>query len=202
MADIVKIQIGLVNGQLSVEAPTEALDSVFDRVETFLPFFAEAVESTAFSLEEEDSLNESLNDSEIPVNGHQSENSSSKPRNMPRIRTSSKPKSFNTVPFDWDSAKRDEFRKFYATKKPKGQSEQVDVVMYWLSEHLNLKHLDANDIYTGLKTLDVRVPKNIDAVLSKLIKVGHIGREEKGKYKVSHIGEDFVTRDLPRLTES
>ena len=44
MSDLIKIQINLEEGNVLVEAPADALDMVFDRLESFLPKLIEIKE--------------------------------------------------------------------------------------------------------------------------------------------------------------
>ena len=108
----------------------------------------------------------------------------------------SKTESFKVVDLGLEQAKRTAYREFYEEKKPSNQNQQILVAMYWLIKEVHKQYLSKDDIYTGLKTVNARVPARISSVLSNLMMDGKVISDE-GKYTLHHTGEDYVVYDLP-----
>lgn len=199
MSEIVKIQVNLEDGIISIEAPQDALDMIFDRLESFLP----KVNSMSIKKEEEPDkkdYNSKLEDKEQIENNKTelpSGNSKKKKRN-----TSGKSETLKMIDLGLDNSERSEFKQLYKEKRPQNQNQQVLVIMYLLKNIAKRENINKDEIYTGLKTVDERVPKRISSVLSNLMLDGKVLNTSDGKYNLHHTGEDFVTHDLPANKES
>ena len=109
----------------------------------------------------------------------------------------SKTESYKTVDFGLEQAQRTAYREFYERKHPTNQSQQVLVAMYWLIKEAGKPSLTKDEIYTGLKTVNTRIPARISSVLSNLLLDGKV-ISDGGKYTLHHTGEDFVVYDMPK----
>lgn len=190
MGNIVKINIDLHTGAVAIESPDEALDRVFDHLESFLPSLIDAKAEFDVDLPSEEQSPEQRRE-EAAV-----QEPPAQPDKPKRKRSPGKPESFKAVDLALDSAKRDTFKSFYASKAPKGQSQQVLAVIYWLLKNTDRSELTADEIFTGLRTVGEKVPKRLTSVLSNLTIDSMIIRKD-GRFTLHHIGEDFVEHDLP-----
>ena len=68
--------------------------------------------------------------------------------------------------------------------------------MYWLIKEAKKQSLTKDEIYTGLKTVNARIPARISSVLSNLMLDGKV-IPDGGKYALHHTGEDYVVYDMP-----
>lgn len=198
MAEAVKIQIILVDGSVSIEAPTESLETIFDRLELFLPKLIDTKASYINHDNQQDKHgNLTDEDENIEETDKASEATITKP-NKKKRNSSAKGESYKPVDLKLSEKEREAFREFYLTKKPQNQSEHILVVMYWLLNQTDRKILSKEDIFTGLKTVNERIPKRISSVLSNLTIDGKVVAEAAGKYTLHHTGDDFVNHDMPQ----
>lgn len=201
MSETVKIQIDLKSGTVLVEAPPEALDTVFDRIENFIPRLSEATEeliSEAVDIKsfEEETRNQTDKQNTKDNQESKSEETKKTVKKQKRRSGGSKTETFKIVDLGLDESQRADFRSFYESKTPKNQNNQVLVIMYWLSKKANKTLLSKEEIFTGFKTVGARVPARISSVISNLMMDGKI-IPDGGKYSLHHTAEDFVTHDLP-----
>lgn len=200
MSDIVKIIIDLNNGSINIEAPSEALDKVFDRLESFLPSLIEAREQfeQEFVDTEAENIEEAQQEGGMKSTTDSAETLPSEPKTSPKKRSaSSKPESLKAVDLGLTADDREEFRQFYQLKKPQGQSQHVLTVIYWLMKNTSKTFLTKDEIFTGLRIVGEKVPKRLISVLSNLAIDSMIIRN-KNEFSLHHIGEDFVEHDLPK----
>lgn len=196
MVDIIKIQIDLHNGSVSIEASNDSLDKIFDRLESFLPSLIDAREQ--FSAEIEPDPLESVKE-RVPKDG--SANSDTAKDDKAKTKgKATKPQTFKTVDLGLDEHKRKEFKTFYVGKGPQGQSNHVLTVLYWLIKNTGKDKLSPDEIFTGLRTVNEKVPKRLTSVLSNLAIESKIIRQG-GDYGLHHVGEDFVAHELPINTK-
>lgn len=200
MSDIVKINIDLNSGAVNIEAASEALDMVFDRLESFLPSLIEA--RSQFSRDD----SESEEDGTFNQNGNGEDGGDKqetfieqkpKPNAKPKRSASGKAETYKTVDLGLDAGQRQAFKDFYAEKSPVGQSDHVLTVIYWLIKNTGKEYLTKDEIFTGLRTVNEKAPKRLTSVLSNLLLASHIIKDG-GNSGLHHIGEDYVERDLPK----
>ena len=197
MADNVTIQINMTNGEIHIQAPAESLDTIFDKLETFLPKLADirteyVPEKTDFITVEEGnhsaSVAEKSEQTDIPF-----KNSTKRKR----ASSSKKTETFNMVELGLDENSRYALREFYSEKNPKNQNEQLLVVMDWLKRNAGKTSVTKDEIYTALRTVEAKIPARISSVLSNLGIEGKITGDADG-YRIHHTGEDFVKFNLPK----
>lgn len=198
MADNVTVQINIANGEVLIQSPPEYLDTIFTRLETFLPNMlleqSKLVSASGDkSIDEQGESREELPSSDF----NDSTATPSHGAKRKRSATSKKPESYKSVDLGLDEKQRVEFRDFYKSKSPKSQNEQILVIMYWLKNSGKKDAVTKEEIYTALRTVDAKIPARISSVLSNLGIEGRITSDENG-YHLHHTGEDFVKFDLPK----
>ncbi|MBT1063034.1 hypothetical protein KJY73_05570 [Bowmanella sp. Y26] len=198
MSDVVKINIDLNSGAVNIEAASESLDMVFDRLESFLPSLIEAKTQFSNSNSEEDDA-DSINGQSESGGDEKKDTSEQKSKSpaKPKRTSSGKAETYKTVDLGLDAGQRQAFKDFYAEKSPSGQSDHVLVVIYWLVKNTGKEYLTKDEIFTGLRTVNEKAPKRLTSVLSNLLLASHIIKDGTNS-GLHHIGEDYVERDLPK----
>ncbi|ABN62206.1 hypothetical protein [Shewanella baltica] len=197
MTNIVKINIDLNSGAVNIEAASESLNMIFDRLESFLPSLNDA--KNQFSncdYENADTVEvsgESSSNDEESVSVECNDKAPAKPKRS----SSSKPETFKTVELGLDAELRQAFKDFYAEKSPTGQSDHVLTVIYWLIKNTDKEFLSKNEVFTGLRTVNEKAPKRLTSVLSNLALSSYIIKNGANS-GLHHIGEDYVERELPK----
>jgi len=201
----VKINLNLSTGEVAIEAPASALDSIFDRLESFLPKLVSEFELNEANQREPNSETDA-SASEDEGNGteEQMPTKADEQKKAPKKRSSkpssTKPQSYKTVDLGLSPQERAEFKDFYISKAPKTQNDHVLVVIYWLLKNTDREKLTVDEIFTGLRTVGERIPKRITSVLSNL-SIGSYITKENNEPTLLHIGEDYVDHDLPKNNE-
>lgn len=196
MSENVTIQINLNSGELMIQAPAESIDTVFDKLEAFLPKIVKTHVPSEQKIEPE----LLSNDVDEHVDGHLSECVETPHKSVSRRKrsaSSKKPESYDIVELGLSETQRIALRSFYSEKNPKSQNEQLLVIMCWLKNNANKDAVSKDEIYTALKTVDAKIPTRISSVLSNLSIDGKITSDSSG-YRIHHTGEDFVKFNLPK----
>ncbi len=192
MSENVKINIDLSTGTVQIECPETAFESTLNRVEQFLPklqsFRAERMVNDAPKIPPQA---ESGRDAGRDGDGTKATRGQGKRRPTPVYKVTE-------LGAD-DNAKR-EFKNFYESKKPQNQNDQVLLCGFWLNITLKRDTFTDDDVYTALRAAGAaKIPSRIESVISNLkLESKLVG--EQGKYKTTHIGEDYVNNDLPPKT--
>ena len=194
MSDIVKINIDLNSGAVNIEAASESLNMIFDRLESFLPSLIDA--KSQFSNGEGEG-EEAGDGGEENVGEEAVEAAEPKGKTPAKPTSSAKPETFKTVELGLNADERQAFKDFYAEKSPSGQSDHVLTVIYWLIKNTNRESLSKDEVFTGLRTVNEKAPKRLTSVLSNLAISSYIIKSGSNS-SLHHIGEDYVERDLPK----
>ena len=199
MSDIVKINIDLNSGAVNIEAASESLNMIFDRLESFLPSLIDA--KSQFSNGEGEG-EETGKGGEENVGEEAVEVAEPKGKTpaKPKRTSSAKPETFKTVELGLNADERQAFKDFYAEKSPSGQSDHVLTVIYWLIKNTKRESLSKDEVFTGLRTVNEKAPKRLTSVLSNLAISSYIIKSGSNS-SLHHIGEDYVERDLPKKKE-
>lgn len=201
MSDIVKINIDLNSGAVNIEAASESLNMIFDRLESFLPSLIDAKSqfTNGEAADGDAETGEAKTDSTSEGTGVATEPKGKTPA-KPKRSSSSKPETFKTVELGLNADERQAFKDFYAEKSPSGQSDHVLTVIYWLIKNTNKESLSKDEVFTGLRTVNEKAPKRLSSVLSNLALSSHITKKGANT-GLHHIGEDYVERELPKKKE-
>jgi folylpolyglutamate synthase/dihydropteroate synthase len=199
MSENVGIKINIKDGNIEIQAPVESLEMIFDKLGAFIPKFADA-QTMMVDSDHKDTVVDEEKQPENAINVIQEKQSKEeKTVKKEKSSASKKKETYKTVELNVSSEKRDEFREFYKVKNPSSQNDQVLTVMYWLAKHANKPITNKDEIYTGLRTVNERIPGRISSVLSNLRIEGKVVLEGNGTgYRLHHTGEDYVERDLPK----
>lgn len=196
MSDIVKINIDLNTGAVNIEAASESLDMIFDRLESFLPSLIDA--KSRFSDDNDGGIDAAESNGESAADGSKS---SAKPTvdatDKPKRSSSKKAETYKAVELGLDANKRNAFKAFYAEKSPSGQSDHVLTVIYWLIKNTDKEYITKDEIFTGLRTVNEKAPKRLTSVLSNLLLASYIIKDGANS-GLHHIGEDYIERELPK----
>lgn len=199
MTDIVKINIDLNSGAVNVEAASESLNMIFDRLESFLPSLIDAKSQFSNGEGGEGEAGEGgeeIVDEEAAAPVELKGKTPAKPKRT----SSAKPETFKTVELGLNADERQAFKEFYAEKSPSGQSDHVLTVIYWLIKNTNRESLSKDEVFTGLRTVNEKAPKRLTSVLSNLAISSYIIKSGSNS-SLHHIGEDYIERDLPKKRE-
>lgn len=205
MAEQVKIDLNLSTGEVAIEAPASALESIFDRLESFLPKLVSEFESNEGKKREPGSEIDGSVDkdeqAETEEKGPPKADEQKKAAKKKASKSSStKPQSYKTVDLGLSPEQRSEFKQFYESKAPKTQNDHVLVIIYWLLKNTAREKVTVDEIFTGLRTVGERIPKRLTSVLSNL-SLGSYITKENNEPTLLHIGEDYVDHDLPKKNE-
>lgn len=195
MTEQVKISISLATGEVTIEAPASALGEVFDRLESFVPRLREIAES-AREHDDQESPNDPAGNDGASQAGASIEMPAPKKGKGGKA-GSGKPESYKAVNLGLSPEQRVAFKEFYASKAPETQNDQLLVVMYWLINNTGREKVTMDEIFTGLRTVDEKIPKRISSVLSNLA-IGAYISKENNEPRLLHVGEDHVVHNLPK----
>jgi len=187
MSDIVKIDINLREGKILIEAPESALNTAFEKVDHIFNKFSGQIkpfEQPGNPKEEQYASDTEQSD----VNTGKKRSSKSRPKNIP------------TVDLKLSREQWEAFRTFYNQKSPHNQNSTVLVVMYWLIKNTERKSVSDQEILSGIKVVEGAIPKRLESVIANL-KIGSYvlsDKEDKEKFILHHLGENFVENKLPK----
>jgi len=87
---------------------------------------------------------------------------------------------------------------FVQIKQPKSDIDKYEVIGYWLKHSLNIIDISNDHIFTCLKAMRWRIPKDIGSGFRNA-KMHHGSFEvsQPGVYQLTHLGENRVEFDLP-----
>lgn len=195
MSENAKISIDLKAGAIQIDSPVSHLDSIFDRLETLVSNLADY-----YNYQNESDLddNDSEDDDAVDTNGSSS-NGQDKPKRGKR--GSGKKETYNTIDLGLNEEQRQKFREFFQEKNPSSQNDQVLVIMHWLKNNANRGNISTDEIFTGFRTANVKVPGKLSSVLGNLVGRGMVSNVGAKQYSLTHVGEDHVTYNLPKKKE-
>lgn len=147
------------------------------------------------------SAEQDYTDIDISVEDDSSESSHESPPKSP-IRSKSRSKkapSYSLVKeMNLRPDNAESLRDFYNTKKPSEQQQKVTVILYYLHRILEVEQISSNHIYTGLKEVEERIPRNISQVLRNISsRKGWLDCGDSENLKMTVTGDNFVEKDLP-----
>lgn len=105
---------------------------------------------------------------------------------------------YEVVDLGFDAEKRQELKDYYATFKVTTNVQRICVLSHWLKENTDIKEIDMNIIFTVLRMVGEKSSFNIPQAFLDIQKRSQyvISTGEKGKYKITPIGEDYVMGEL------
>jgi hypothetical protein len=197
MDEPIRIHIDLATGAVDVTAPVDAIDSVFAKLEAFLPQLAGAYNRRDPGKGAGGDSQGDNTDAETDVSSSESTGAGGKMTGRRKGGSKSK-ETYKIVSIDMDESKRTEFRAFFEQKAPSGQNDQTLVVMYGLKAMGKLSACSKDQIFSGFRMLpSIKVPGKISSVLGNLVGGGYVKNIGVGMYEITHVGEDRVKLELP-----
>lgn len=102
--------------------------------------------------------------------------------------------SYEIVEVGLTEEERSEFRSYFSSFKSLSNIDKAVVISYWIKENKNINEIDKDIMFTMLKTANANTSFDIKGALrnAKSLNKYYINGSEKGKYKLNHIGEDYV----------
>lgn len=106
---------------------------------------------------------------------------------------------YNLVDLNLSQGERDSFGEFYTTHTPTNNQDRTVVIAKWLKDIKGIEEVDKDIIFTSLRTLGESTSFDIGKALhnAKNLKSYYV-LTDAGKFKITHIGEDHVDRDMVR----
>ena len=108
--------------------------------------------------------------------------------------------SYNPVDLGLSADQRSELNGFYNSYKGKAKSniDKILVLLYWLKQNTSSLEFDADVVFTLLRTVNESTSFAIQAALGNMLSRNNYIRagSSKGKYSLTHFGEDRVVHDL------
>ena len=104
---------------------------------------------------------------------------------------------YNLVELDLTQEERNALAEFYAGHSPANNQDKTVVIAKWLKDIKGIDEVNKDIIFTVLRTLGESTSFNISQSLlnAKNLKSFFVSAEA-GKFKINHIGEDHVERDM------
>ena len=104
---------------------------------------------------------------------------------------------YSLVELNLSQDERNAFGEFYATHVPTNNQDKTVVIAKWLKEIKGIEEVDKDIIFTSLRTLGESTSFDIGKALhnAKNLKSYYV-LTDAGKFKITHIGEDYVVRDM------
>lgn len=94
-------------------------------------------------------------------------------------------------------------RDFYAGKNPGSQEKKVAVCVYYLHKLLELDGITSNHVFSCLKEVKARVPKDLPQIIRNAAsRGGWVDSSDAKSIKITTLGENLVEHDLPEKGEA
>lgn len=112
--------------------------------------------------------------------------------------TNKNQKTYSILDLNLDLEERQLLKVFYNQHRAKTAIDKVTIVAHWYKNIKNIDEIDTNIIFTLLRTINEAVSFDIEMALNnaKLRNNYFVNGSEKGKYRLHHLGEDHVMRNL------
>ena len=195
----VRVKLDVKTGELEVDSPASQYGEVVRQVSALIPALRQA---------HVDAKGEERGSSEV----HEETDAT---KRKPKSPKSTRPNNgsgrgslgatryddFQPIKLGIDDKAELELKGFYETKKPKGQEEQVAVIIYKLSKLLGKERLNYDQIYQGFRIAgEAHPPRSMAGVVSNMGTKMLAERETDGvRLKIQ--GVDLVEKQLPRKSE-
>ena len=98
---------------------------------------------------------------------------------------------------DFRPSGKQTLREFFAEKAPKGDMENVLVVVYYMQVHMNMSAIGLGAVRTALKDVGKPLPADLRSTVrnSKRLK-GWLGGASNDAIQVTTVGENYVEHDM------
>lgn len=107
----------------------------------------------------------------------------------------SKVRTYKTVELGLDAASREDIKAFFADKSPKGQSNEVAVLVVKLQEKMGKSNFSLDEVHSAFRIVNRPTPKNLVAVFGNMKRDGIAGYENY-EVHVNSFTEDHVNHHM------
>lgn len=110
---------------------------------------------------------------------------------------SSSTETYSLVELNLSQDERNMLTEFYTTHSPANNQDKTVVIAKWLKDIKDIDEINKDIIFTVLRTLGESTSFNINqTLLNAKNQKSFFTSSEAGKFKINHIGEDHVERDM------
>jgi hypothetical protein len=109
------------------------------------------------------------------------------------------------APLSGSAQPEEELRGFIARVKPKGAVSEIPTLLYWALRNENKESADEKTVVELFRRSGLRPPKNVMQSLHDLSSKRYMRLEpasEKGFFKLSRVGEDYVLHEVINLANN
>lgn len=104
---------------------------------------------------------------------------------------------YSLVELNLSQDERNMLAEFYTTHAPANNQDKTVVIAKWLKDTKGIEEVNKDIIFTALRTLGESTSFNINqTLLNAKNQKSYFASSEVGKFKINHIGEDHVDRDM------
>lgn len=105
---------------------------------------------------------------------------------------------YEMINLNMTEEQRKNLKQYYSDFALSTNVQRICVLCYWYMKNIGLNEFDTNTIFTLLRTVQEKASFNIPQAFSDIQKRTQylVSTGEKGKYKLTPIGEDYVTETL------
>ncbi len=95
------------------------------------------------------------------------------------------------------------FKEFFEEKKPNVGAQTYAVCVYYLDKELGINNIDVNHVYTCLKAIGRKLPKDIGHAMALVAsRKGFIDTSDSSNIRITIAGENLIEHDLPKKAKS
>ena len=176
-----KISVDLTNRTFEVDVDREDLSEVFSMLSELFAKHSNvpAASPTTETIEVVDEQT-----------GAEAGNNPPKPKRS-KSKGPAKVRTYKIVDLGIGSGQRQEIKKFFEEKGPKGQSNEVATLAFALKEKMNKNTFSCDEIHSAFKIANRPTPKNLIAVFGNMKRDGIAGYENN-EIHVNSFTEDHV----------
>ncbi len=110
---------------------------------------------------------------------------------------SSTTETYSLVELDLSQDERNMLTEFYTTHAPTNNQDKTVVIAKWLKDAKGIDEINKDIVFTVLRTLGESTSFNINqTLLNAKNQKSYFTSSKAGKFKINHIGEDYVDRDM------
>lgn len=105
---------------------------------------------------------------------------------------------YEMIDLELTDNQRKNLKEYYSSFSLSTNVQRICVLCYWYKNNIGDNEFDTNTIFTLLRTVQEKASFNIPQAFSDIQKRNQylVSTGEKGKYKLTPIGEDYVTEEL------
>ncbi len=144
---------------------------------------------------------------EIKINEKEKNNENTKKIfNVKKSRTKSKgtiTAKYEMIDLHLTEDQRKKLKEYYSNFTLSTNVQRICVLSYWYKENTDINEFDTNTIFTLLRMVQEKASFNIPQTFSDIQHRSQylVSTGEKGKYKLTPVGEDYVSENIAKWTK-